>query len=128
MTHSPTPWRLSVTTMFGTTNADGSFGAVIGQTHYAHGEVSYAAARENAERIVACVNACDGIDTDVLAGWTAASGMSIKEQRDGLLVAVAQLRAERDASIGVANELRRDLDGAVRELNRVRALLTEQGL
>lgn len=101
MTHSPTPWRLSVTTMFGTTNADGSFGAVIGQTHYAHGEVSYAAARENAERIVACVNACDGIDSEDL------SRMSLKGLQTrcldlgranvSLTASLGEARAERDA-------------------------------
>lgn len=47
--------------------------------------------------IVACVNACDGIDTDVLAGWTVGSGISVKQQRDALFTTVEQLRAERDA-------------------------------
>lgn len=45
---------------------------------------------ENARRIVACVNACEGISTEALEGWEALHLMNVahlRQQRDELLLA-----------------------------------------
>ena len=79
MTHTPTPWRVCVTTLFGTQLPDGSFGALIGDTGRSSPTLAEACA--NAERIVACVNACEGVDTLSLVG---ASVRELIEQNEVL--------------------------------------------
>lgn len=80
----------------------------------------YATSPEHAERIVACVNACEGIDTEVLAGWTADSGIGVKQQRDAFMGVVERLASERDKLFDEGLELSR----ALADLGRANAHLT----
>lgn len=58
--------------------------------------------KDNARRIVACVNACRGLPTDELEqkGLVAAVGtqlLELEQQRDGLLVALEELASDVEA-------------------------------
>lgn len=92
MTNSPTPWTCDHST-------GGVFAANMVEVLRVFCDHSDDASA-NELRVVACVNACEGISTDILAGWTVASGISVQQQRDALFATIEELsraRVERDA-------------------------------
>lgn len=109
MEHSKTPWRVS----------DKSKRVVC----YGHDEVVINS-EANARRIVACVNACEGLSTDLLekAAITAAH----IEARERLSFCTQQIEAERDelqsqleaerASLLAENQRKQQLEQQVEEL------------
>jgi hypothetical protein len=83
--HSPTPWKASQL-----------FGDELGIDDADGDEVTGFMDAADARRIVACVNACDGLPQDALDGGWTALGLSkhakaLEKQRDQLLAALDDL-------------------------------------
>lgn len=116
MSHTKEPWRVSSTP--GTYkasiwNEQGQMIADLGKTK----SISLTGARENARRIVACVNACAGIGTEVLEGGGQGSILALgleeqkrgdvaERQRDDLLDELLRVKeiCLRECGIGIVNE------------------------
>jgi len=88
--HSPEPWIVEVKENGGAASTyiirHASAMAKDYQVAECYGEVCFNA-KEDAERIVACVNACRGIDTEALK--LAQSAALINDQQAGLQIVIA---------------------------------------
>lgn len=104
--HTPEPWRVSSSAGIKKTsiwNDDGTLIAELDKTK----TVSLERARNNAARIVACVNACRGIPDEVLQVVGAFGGFGrdqmvehVTKQRDGLQELLDESRANDRAAMG----------------------------
>ena len=84
--HTKEPWLCDKRTVYALNkNGFNIFSAVVQDCHAGNSELE-----ANALRIVACVNACEGIETDDLNAYRVVSAKEYREierQRDGLLAA-----------------------------------------
>lgn len=109
--HTPGPWKvaadyensLHICAPWGDKVKPGSeetfgscYGAhICGIEYSTSGIATKEKAKANARRIVACVNACEGIDPFVLASWEL-QGVTIKQQMDEAQTAVIEAHEQRD--------------------------------
>ena len=91
MSHTPEPWIFTVADDFYCGSIMGRHGGEVFDGDFTEA---------NARRIVACVNACDGVPTEVLEeggqGTVAASMARLTEQRDKLLAELDELESARE--------------------------------
>lgn len=66
MNHTPTPWERDLSTRADIKSVNGRRIASTWGVTLNNGENSTLESRANADRIIACVNACEGIPTDKL--------------------------------------------------------------
>ena len=99
--HTKEPWLCDKRTVYALNkNGFNIFSAVVQDCHAGNSELE-----ANAHRIVACVNACEGIETDELNAYRVVSAkeyLKIERQRDELLAALEAVQAVADNSDGVA--------------------------
>ena len=93
MSHTKEPWRIGLPPPNGEQTIGDLTGMMVAVTTTGHGVES----KENARRIVACVNACAGIPTDVLEDRSILKASAdIMQQLDGLLAVIAEIEINAD--------------------------------
>jgi hypothetical protein len=100
MQHTPTPWIKQETII------EGIHGNIV--ANFQHGEWEYTNSQENMNRIVACVNACEGMEdpwADILAMSTDLSvGKSIMDEKDKEIQALRDRVKELELIIAETNK------------------------
>lgn len=110
MNHTPTPWRVSVTTLICQALPDNNVGPDIAQACTAW-PMKYETAEGNAARIVACVNACEGISTEALSSFGVGGVLAFQ---NSLGTANADLGRANISLTAALGEARSDRDEALR--------------
>jgi len=96
MSHTPEPWEVWTSNSHIRISSCGRDGDVCCATIASDGMAVLSISIADAERIVACINACAGLPQDALdGGWTAAGisqyAKKLEQQRDELLAALVNL-------------------------------------
>lgn len=132
MEHSKTPWKIGTPPPNGEQTIGTTDGLMVAVTTTGYGLSSEA----NARRIVACVNACDGLSTDLLEKAAITAGhiearerlsfctQKIEEERDQLMLQNAQLLAAlRDVISWVPGREKWHTDEPIKAVERARAVM-----
>lgn len=86
--HTPTPWKVSEKDWYVISNC--------GHICEMMGPFGYEVNKANARRIVACVNACEGIETEALETMPSGKIARLKKERDEVIIDKMALMMERD--------------------------------
>lgn len=89
MNHTPEPWGVPADGDLLLSDADGNI-LITGGGHDDYGLIAYATSVDDARRIVACVNACAGVDTELLEAYPAPFS-EMRQQRDQLLATLQRI-------------------------------------